>query len=614
MATAITFNDFRYGMVSEYMRRRLDLAMYQKSASLIENAVPMRTGGVRLRPGTERLTDLSSIGALRLIPFTISVREHYLLVLSLGKLYIYGLDISSHYVNVSGEGFTTPYTTQDEIYEIQSAQDYEKVILVQRYHPPIVVQRSSLGGWNVGNITLDAVTDAYDYSYDEEGNETASAVTYDYAGLFTTNNFPSVVAFHASRLWMGSSMEHPYRMWASKPFESFNFQTEEYYNYLDESITVNQYMDAVAGAGERREELDDGNFWIVTKTVDANTGVVVMTSVIQDEDGTVLGHREYDPESDSWGDPIYDNASWSYSYNYTKPVQKLDSVIREDSALMLDMASDRDETISWLASTGDLIYVGTASSERVMPSSIHALSQTITKVGSYGSKSFLQSCYGARNIFYVQSGGRLLRSISSSSAGTAYRDLTYQCSDILSSGVRSMAWQRVPEPRLFCVLNDGTIAVLCYDEDYDLDAWCRWTSDLDFMSIAVIDTEEGQEVFALAADDKGGRFMMRFSEGLYKDDGQHAFTARLITNNLDAANAMMYTKKSYRIAADSMHTRFKARVNDKSQSSSFSYSRDLVMLWNWTQPTDTGLRVEFESFPGEDMILLAVMIETEASA
>ena len=613
MASVVTYNDFRYGMVSEYMRRRCDVALYQKSAALIENAVPIRTGGVRLRPGLERIADLTSIGAIRIIPFTISVREHYLLALAMKRVYIYGMDVSGKYVNISGEGFVTKYSTADEIREIQFAQDYEKVILVQRNHPPFVIQKSPNGGWSAADIALDAATSAYNYTYDDEGNEIKSAYTYDYNGLFTDNNFPSVVAFNGSRLWMGGPTAHPYRIWASRPFEHFNFQTKEYYNYTDDAVTTEQYLDAISGASERREELDDGNFWETTKTVDMNTGVVIVTSVIKDEEGKILGHREYDTETDTWGDPVYDGESWRYTYQYTKPVQKLDSTTTEDCALMLDMAGDRDETISWLSSNGDLIFAGTASSEHAMPYSINGLSQTRKRVGMYGSASFIQSCSGVRNIFYVQAGGKLLRSIAYNSDSPVFADLTYQCADILSPGVVELAWQRVPEPRLFALLKDGTLAVLCYDSDYDIMAWCKWTSELKFQSIGIVDTEDGQEIFVLCIDKESNTLLLRFKDGLFYDDTEYGFIPKLRTNDIDSDSTSLYTKKSFRIAADSMHTRFKARINDRSPAVSFDYSKNTVKLWNWTQPTDNGLHVEFEGFPGEDFIILAMMVEMEVS-
>ena len=45
----VPYLDFRYGMVSEKLRRRSDISMYSNSAEKIENMVPMRTGGLKQR-------------------------------------------------------------------------------------------------------------------------------------------------------------------------------------------------------------------------------------------------------------------------------------------------------------------------------------------------------------------------------------------------------------------------------------------------------------------------------------------------------------------------------------------------------------------------------------
>ena len=621
MASVVTYNDFRYGMVSEYMRRRADLATYQRSASLIENLVPMRTGGVRLRPGAVKAIELPD-DAIRIIPFVISVREHYLIILSPNRLFLYQKGLSGVYENVSGEGFTTGYT-ESEIREVQTAHSYDRVVLVQRNHPPFVVQKGSTGGFSAGTLTLDTSTDAYVYTYDDDGNESKSALQYDYQGLFTENNFPSVAAFCANRLWLGAPTEHPYRMWASKPFEYNNFQTEDYYNALDESVSVEQYMDALRGSGQTQELMDDETrVWEVTRTVDQNNGIVVVTSAVYEwnvapdthvgSKGELIGHREYNTETDSWGPVIADGQTWTYSYSYTKPVYTLESTIREDSAMMLDMASDRDETISWIAYSGDFLFVGTASSEWVMSSAINALNPTISKVASYGSAPFIPACYGVNSIFYVQSGKKQLRAISANGDSIGYSEITYQCSTILSAGVVEMAWQRVPEPRLYCILGDGTVAVLCYDRDYDINAWCLWKFADKAISTAVIDTEDGQEVFIILEDAEGNKTAAILTDGVYSDNGK-AFTGHLITNNLDSVSAISRTKKTYNVGVDAMRTRFLAGTEGTELSASFDYDHELVKMQPWTKPTYEGLRYEFRGYEGEDMILLALMIETEAA-
>ena len=42
---------------------------------------------------------------------------------------------------------------------------------------------------------------------------------------------------------------------------------------------------------------------------------------------------------------------------------------------------------------------------------------------------------------------------------------------LLAAGVVSMAVQRYPETRVHCVLSDGTVAVLTYDQAENLRSW-----------------------------------------------------------------------------------------------------------------------------------------------
>ena len=93
MASKVTYNDFRGGMLSERMRRRTDLENFYSTASLIRNAVPMRAGGLRLRPGIRQCEASHELDpASRIFTYTISDDESYSIVVTPGRLYIYGSD------------------------------------------------------------------------------------------------------------------------------------------------------------------------------------------------------------------------------------------------------------------------------------------------------------------------------------------------------------------------------------------------------------------------------------------------------------------------------------------------------------------------------------------
>ncbi len=590
MPTSVIYNDFRYGQLSKYVRRRADLSITQQGALLLENATPLTTGGITLRPGMVRLA--SADGIERILPFVISVTEHYILAFAIGRLYIYQEDLSTgEYENISGDGFILPYKSKDDIRRIRPATTNNIVVLANRDYPPYVIQKGLSGGFSVSVITLDTSTDRVDTVTDDEGKETEVPYQWDYQGLFTKNNYPATAAFIANRLWFAGSKEYPYRFWASRPFNYWNFQTEDYYETIDESVKPEEYLDAIQKYPSSVTDNEDGTETRVTSTV-SDQGYVVITTA------------KYDTETDE----LIGTVETEYVY-YTRPTVTWNTIEREDCALMLDVATDRDEHIEWISAAGEYIYLGSASSEHALPYAINALTMARSKVGSFGSADSLTCTNGQRNIFYVQSGKRKLRTIGPDLMG----DLTTYSPEILSKGVVELHWQRVDQPRLHCVLSDGTIAVLCYDLENQIQGWCSWKSELNVKSLSVVDVEDGQRVLALVEDNNGNRFLEKFQDGVYTDDGTAKFHATLDTCFIDSAATMNATKKNYGAYVDSLNTRFKVGVSGKKLSTPISFDKSLIDIYPYSKPGNDGLSFRIESFEGEPFTLLVLVVSLEVN-
>lgn len=592
MATSVTYNDFRYGKVSEYVRRRVDLAVTQQGVAELVNATPMKTGGVRLRPGMKRVAEMD--GVVRIIPFVISVSEHYILALSKGRLTIWQEDYEDgSYENISGEGYILPYQSEDEIRRTIAATSYDTVVLANRDYPPYVIRKGTSGGFSCSVISLVTTTDRVDEVTGDDGEITETPYQYDYEGLFTTNNYPSTAAFIGGRLWFACTKEFPYRFWASRPSDYFNFQMCDYYETVDESVTTEQYLKAIEEYTDKVTDNGDGTETRVTKTVSAEGYVTITTGTYDKETDELIGEVSVE------------------TFYYTKPVSTWNEIAREDCAFFLDLASNKDEHIQWISSCDEYVYMGTASTEYALPETINAVSdQTSRRIGSYGSADGINCVNGDRNIFYIQSGKRRLRTISAGS----YSDLTAISQDILSSGATELHWQKLDDPRLFAVLKDGTLAVLCYDIENSIQGWSVWESELAFKSLSVVDIDTGQRVLALVGDEDGSTYLEEFVTGLYTDDGKHEFHATLETNNIDSTATIYATKKSYAIYADSMQTRFKVgTAGSKKLSSAIDYSKDLIDLYPYAKPGNNGLRIRLESYPGEEFILLALIVTMEVN-
>lgn len=617
MASKVTYNDFRGGMISERMRRRVDLESYSSTASLIRNAVPMRAGGLRLRPGIRIAEPSHELDASsRVFTYTVSDDESYSIVIVPGRLYIYGPDGKGGMESKAQNGFPVPYAASD-IPEIVTTQNYECMVICQRNNPPYIIsKKNGESGFLCNRISLVTATD--------RTNDDGSAFYWSYDGLFTDSDYPASCAFMAERLWLMGSKEHPCRMWASRPYDIFNFQTKDWYSYLDESQTAEQYMKALEEYSSRSEEIasDSTIYYSDSKSVSIE-GYVTITKGIKDNNtGSFIATNDsrltealiakYDLLDDD-GKTVNPKTEAFY---YTKPVTKWDEVVREDCALELDPSSDRDERISWLGYAGSAIYVGTTSSEWAIPSEVSATSLKKDKMGSYGSASHRQCAYGANSLFYIQSGSRRLRAITTTSDGTVFSEPTFQAEDIFSGDgrrIKEIAWQRVPEPRLYATLEDGSMAVLSYDQYYGMNAWCEWKSDAyRVLSTSIRDTEDGQEVVCLVEDADGKVSFGIFEDGLLKD-GDTAFKAEIVTNNIDTMGAMAYRKSPYNVYLDTMQTEFRASQNGLDVQPSRNYGKDLVKLALSGSPTSEGLRIRIESIEGKPFTLLALIIDVEVS-
>lgn len=403
-------NNFTSGEVSPKLGGRPDLELYHTGASLIENFLVMLQGGITRRPGTAYMATLA--GQCRIIPFIISAELSFIVEVADKVIRIRKSD-GTIYPGV--EGFETPYL-KAELSDIQFTQDWKTLYLAHRNHPPKTL--SYIGGSFVW-ASMDPVTDT------------------KYGSIFTgTGNYPGCVAYCANRLWYASSTNHPYRLWASRPFNIYDFRT----------------FDIVTSTEEVIKDLPWPEGW------EEDKDLIFETSTIERD------------------------------------------VISADSAMVLEVGSSRNDRIEWLT-VGQNLIVGTASGEWIMPGNIDALAPQIVQTSAYGSAP-LQALNANEDILFIQSGRRRCRAYVAGDGSYSSPDITYSADHILAQGVKEWAFQRVPEPRAYLVLNDGTVAVLSYNKLYGIQGWSRWTFDGQVLSVAVIDDTSGQRViFVIQRDD-----------------------------------------------------------------------------------------------------------------
>ena len=182
-------NDFSYGESSKKIYGRIDLEVYGKSVSKLENFFPMLQGGVCRRPGTVEI--LNSISSnTRVIPYVYSADSAYLILLSHRNLKIVK---NGQIIHESDSVYN-----ESELFEIQFSQNWDSLFLAHRNYPLKVLTHIGIDSFMYGSLDVDT---------DEDHKDLFKGIT----------NYPGCVSFYANRLWLASSISEPYSIWISEP-------------------------------------------------------------------------------------------------------------------------------------------------------------------------------------------------------------------------------------------------------------------------------------------------------------------------------------------------------------------------------------------------------------
>jgi hypothetical protein len=176
----------------------------------------------------------------------------------------------------------------------------------------------------------------------------------------------------------------------------------------------------------------------------------------------------------------------------------------DDAIIFTLVGSGRQNEILWIVSKNALI-LGTYGGEHLLgasddkeamtPSNVRAVIQS-----TYGSED-IQAMLVGDSVLFIQRGGRKVREMHYDFAKDTQvsDDLTVFSNHITESTIKELAYQRVPDPMIWCVKVDGQLAVMSYERAQEVFSWCRVLTstndeESDVESVAVIPTggEEDQ--------------------------------------------------------------------------------------------------------------------------
>lgn len=175
--------------------------------------------------------------------------------------------------------------------------------------------------------------------------------------------------------------------------------------------------------------------------------------------------------------------------------------VDDDDAVAFGVAATESNIIQWLeglqviqagTSGGEFtIASGSAQSEPITPSNVSVRGQS-----AYGSAAIQAKAINDVVLFVNRQGTRI-HEMSYSLERDRYvgPDLTVLAEHLLEDGIVQMAFARLPDPTLYVIVNDGTLAVFTYNREQNITAWTRWTTDGEFESVATLYGETEDQVW-----------------------------------------------------------------------------------------------------------------------
>ena len=170
---------------------------------------------------------------------------------------------------------------------------------------------------------------------------------------------------------------------------------------------------------------------------------------------------------------------------------EMEAGTKDDDAIDRFVSSARGDSMLWavpqksvvVGTSGSVLQLGTGSDNKPTSASNLRNWQDLT-----------DGCANIRGIkvndvvLYVQLGGRrvLESSFSLERDSLVAADMTRMADHITKSGIKSIAFQRTPEPTLWCVLNNGKIAVMTYARSENVIAWSELETDGKVLEVCVL--------------------------------------------------------------------------------------------------------------------------------
>lgn len=575
---------FAGGELSPRLRRRADLAYYATGAAEIMNLAVVPEGGLDRLPGTWRIFDLE--GDARLIPFVFSEAESFLLVFTAGRMRVFNKWGPLATTNFAAYEIATPWSREQTL-RLRHTQSADVVWLFVEDAPPQELQRHGDLDWRLApaefrngpfldenheETTLQAsVTGSIDFATDPETLSGEEAATWFRRGtpVALTASEAIFESGHIGALWRIDQADlSATPQWVGNVEISAGDEIAfggRVYRAMNSGETApnapgHDYGVQADAPGEeaiRWLHLHDG-FGVVRITgVSSETeaeGViesrlpssVVSSSSSRWREGAFSPKRGWPRNGCIWEMRLVlaEGGSRAHAHHLSRSqdLGNFASGSEDDAAISRPLISQRAPAIQWFA-PGRSLLIATVGREWVgRPASGRSLTPTsyeTKEATTEGSTTVEGLEVDGRVLFFDGTGRRLLEFFYDYQIDSfVTQDLSIRSAHISSAKIRRMAWQKSPHRLLWCLFEDGGLAVLSYHRDQQVLAWSRADfgafDDGRVEDLAVIpDPEHGEHSLFLVVRRNGrlgierlGRFFDLLDGGFYTWTTRHEADGR----------------------------------------------------------------------------------------
>ena len=459
-------------------------------------------------------------------------------------------------------------------------------------------------------------------------------------------HYPAVVAVISDCLWFASTKAHPQTIWKSRILGSSQFidgfETDSMHDFIQFQIVTTETTELVEDEELPKTELTTStgdpvweqesaeDMWFLPEK-NANGDYTYQTRVywkadsVNGEDWIWYLNPE-DPEGS-----VYDEKTNGYPvrkpvmvYDFsnisqlTRTKVAIDYVATDSCATRNELATGRQDRIRFIKPSCGYIFVGTSTAEWRLPDNFSAVNNQIASpYTNYGSISVQPVILNGSMIFIQKS--YILREFYLYQGYMANGDVTITNHDILKDGVREALPKNTPTPTIYFVMDDGTVRILVYDKENNIQSFARWDmEDRKIISEATIETSNRDIMLFLVTSDTES-FIAYLDEAeaeSFSDAGDVDYTSELLTPYLEIIDQRLgfgRFKKANQAYIRPYDTGFIYIGDDERQLNKTNYKLGNVDYRATIMgKTDRMYSMRIRSFEDEPMTILAFQLEGTA--